>query len=142
MMKQLAVTILIILGAILTGSSAVAQSGFVSYLPLVVVPPDNFVCETFGEAELCAWVSEGEPARGSTVAVYGRLVVGGVPQAGVVMGSEWRYKTTTVRCDAAVANGEGVAMCERGIGQASVGFRVEVTVEMGGHAVVTGFVPR
>lgn len=141
-MRQLALAILAVFGAILTGSSALAQGGFVSYLPLVVVPPDNLVCETFGEAQLCAWVSEGEPTQGSTVGVYGRLVVGGVPQAGVAMGSEWRYRTTTVRCDGAVADGEGVAVCERGIGQAGVGFLVGVTVEMGGYEVVTGFTPR
>ena len=141
-MKQLALTVLIILGAILTGSSAGAQNGFDVFLPLVVTPPDNFVCERAGDgAELCAWVSDGTPSQGQTVVVYGRLIVNGVAVVGEGMASEWRYRTTTARCDTGVTGADGVASCGRGIGNASLGFEVEVVVSIGGYEAVTRFTP-
>lgn len=102
---------------------------------------ENFVCRTTGSTELCAWVSKGSPPQNSTVTVFGRLRMGGVPVAGQPMSTTWSYKSTTVGCSG-VTNSEGVASCSRDIGRATKGYRVNIQVALGGTSVTTWFVPQ
>lgn len=110
--------------------------------PTPVPPPDgdNVVCQSFGSDQLCGWVSNGTPSQYSTVTVYGRLLTGGVGQADQLMETAWHYRTTTSYCEGTTGS-DGIAQCSRSIGGASVGFQVDVDVEIGGHLVTTWFTP-
>jgi hypothetical protein len=101
----------------------------------------NVVCQHSGGAEICAWVAQGNPRQNSTETVYGRLVVGGVPQAGRPMNTTWHYKTTVSSCTG-TTGADGVAACSRSIGRASLGYRVNVDVVIDGYAATTWFVPQ
>jgi hypothetical protein len=112
--------------------------------PTPVPPPSgaNVVCEDFGSAQLCAWVSNGNPARFSTVTVYGRYFINGAPVAGQPMATTWHYATTTPTCNDGVTGPDGIASCARSIGGATSGFQVNVVVEIGGNQVTTWFTPQ
>jgi hypothetical protein len=92
-----------------------------------------------------AWVSNGTPARFSTVTVYGRIHSNGVGIPGVPMHAVWHYRTTSPDCDGQ-SDADGVASCARNIGGASTGHyvRVVVTFTYAGQTYVaeTGFTPQ
>lgn len=106
------------------------------------MPGENVHCQAYGEVEICASVSNANPPRYSNVTVYGRLVINGEPQAGNVMLSTWRYKTTASYCDTGITGPGGLASCERYIGGASAGYPVDIDVIIDGYSVKTGFTPR
>lgn len=114
--------------------------------PTATPPPppqgDNVVCQDFGSQQVCAWVSNGNPPRFSTVTVYGRLLQNGVPVAGQQMLTAWHYLTTTPVCNDGITNSNGEASCSRSIGGATSGFTVNVHVQIGGNTVVTWFTPQ
>jgi phosphatidylserine/phosphatidylglycerophosphate/cardiolipin synthase-like enzyme len=101
---------------------------------------DNLVCQTWDNVQLCGWVSDGTPPQFSTVTVYGRLLVDGVGQAGQLMETAWHYSSTTSYCDG-ITGSNGVAQCSRGISGATIGFQVNVDVEIDGYQVTTWFTP-
>jgi len=100
----------------------------------------NVVCTTNGASQLCAWVSSARPNKSEDITVYGRLIIGGVPQAGQAMQTTWHYKTTTPTCEG-VTGPDGLANCTRDISRATSAFQVEVDVMMGGQSVTTSFTP-
>lgn len=102
----------------------------------------NVVCTASGTTELCAWVSEGTPAQNSDVTVYGRLYSNGSPVAGQPMTTTWNYRTTAPSCDTGATGGDGIASCTRDIGRASIGFRVDINVTLGGLTATTFFTPQ
>jgi len=107
-------------------------------------PPigDNVVCELYGAAEICAWVSNGEPAQYSKVIVYGRLQIDGLPQADMPMISVWHYQSEPKVGQPPRTDMRGTASCERPIGAATVGYQVNVDVEIGGYKATTWFIPQ
>jgi hypothetical protein len=111
--------------------------------PTPAPPPSghNVVCQQFDADELCAWVSNGSPARYSNVTVYGRFYQNGVPVSGLGMSTTWYYRTTTVGCTG-MTNAAGIASCTRSIGQASLGYQVNIVVVIGGRQVTTWFTPQ
>lgn len=102
---------------------------------------DNQVCNTTGNVQICAWVSNGTPDKFSTVVVYGSLRVSGQPQDGHGMTSTWHYRTTTVTCDSGVTGTNGIASCSRSIGNASSDYQVDVVVKILSYQVTTWFIP-
>lgn len=111
--------------------------------PTPVPPPvgHNVVCQQFDADELCAWVSNGSPPRNSNVTVYGRFYQNGVPVSGLGMSTTWYYRTTTVGCTG-MTDAAGTASCMRSIGQASLGYQVNIVVVIGGRQVTTWFTPQ
>ncbi|MCZ7568847.1 MAG: hypothetical protein M5U01_09700 [Ardenticatenaceae bacterium] len=108
------------------------------------VPPpsgDNVVCRQDGAAQLCAWVSDGAPRQYSNLTVYGRLLVNGAGQYGQPMNTTWHYRTTTSACSGTTGS-SGIASCTRGISRATLGYRVDIDVSIGGYQATTWFVPR
>lgn len=108
-----------------------------------IPPPSgaNVVCQTFGEAQLCGWVSNGTPAQYTELTVYGRLLLNGSPQAGQPMTTTWYFRTTTQSCNTGTTDSNGVAGCTRYIAGATAGYQVNVDVSIGGHTVTTWFTP-
>ncbi len=82
---------------------------------------------TVGPTTVSASVSNPSPARYTVVTVYGQLIVRGLPAVGATMTTTWHYKTTTVGCSDTTDN-SGQASCSRGIGNATVGYRVVIEV--------------
>jgi hypothetical protein len=74
-----------------------------------------------------ACVSDPNPAKNSTVTVYGRLVVGGQAISGATMNTTWNYKSTTTTCGG-VSGNDGIASCTKDIGGASKGYTVRIDV--------------
>lgn len=111
--------------------------------PTFPPPPagDNVNCGTNGSAQLCAWVSNGNPVQNSFVTVYGRLYYGGTARSGQPMVATWHYKTTTPICTAPT-DASGVASCFRSIGNATIGQTVTIEVSIGGYVVSTSFTPQ
>lgn len=115
------------------------------------VPPatptgTNVHCRDYaGSIQICAWVSNGTPARYSNVTVYGRLLVAASPVSGAPMHTVWHYKTTTPTEDC-TTGANGIGYCTRNIGGATAGYRVTVNVtitHMGSsYATSTSFTPR
>lgn len=101
---------------------------------------DNEDCRQQGAAQLCAWVSDGSPVQSQEVTVYARLYVGGVPVMGAAVHTAWHYKTTTPTQDC-VTGADGVGACTRNIGRATLGYRVDVDVQVDGVSAETWFVP-
>lgn len=101
----------------------------------------NVVCNNYGASQICAWVSDGTPSRNSTVIVHGRLLIGGIGQMGQMMTATWHYKTTTPTCTGTTGS-TGVASCSRNIGTATLGYRVNITVVIGGNQATTWFIPQ
>jgi hypothetical protein len=109
-----------------------------------VPPPSvaNVACEDLGSTQLCAWVSNANPARFSTVTVYGRYLIDGVPVAGQPMATTWHYKTPTPMCNDGVTGADRIATCARSISGATSGYQVNVVVQIGGNQVTTWFTPQ
>ena len=89
----------------------------------------NVYCRQFNAVQVCAWVSNGSPARYTNVTVYGRLVVGSTPIGGAGVHTIWHYRTTTPTEDC-TTGGDGVGHCTRNIGGAGSGYRVDVDVQI------------
>jgi hypothetical protein len=104
------------------------------------MPGVNVVCNQIANAQICASVSNGTPAQNSNVTVYGRLLIDGVGQPGQVMNTTWHYKTTTFTCSG-TTGANGLAQCTRSIGRASLGFQVNIDVQIGGYTATTWFTP-
>jgi hypothetical protein len=106
-------------------------------------PPSgaNVVCNLNGAAQICAWVSNGTPARYTDVTVYGRLLIANAGQSGQAMNTTWYYKTTTSYCSG-TTDGNGNAACTRYISGASSGYRVNIDVVIGGYSARTWFTPQ
>jgi len=77
----------------------------------------------------------GSSLRGS------RLRINGVGQANQAMNTTWHYKTTTSYCSGTTGS-TGLASCSRNIGNATVGYTVNVDVAIGGYSVTTWFTPQ
>lgn len=111
--------------------------------PTTQPPPAgvNVVCNNYGATQICAWVSHGTPARGTTVTVYGRLLSGGSGVADRTMMATWHYKTTAPTCTDSTG-ASGVASCSRNIGQATPEYKVNIAVVIDGYGATTWFVPQ
>jgi competence protein ComEC len=105
-------------------------------------PPDgaNVRCLSVDAAQICGWVSDGSPARGATVTVYGRLIVDNSPLTGQTMTATWKFKSTASDCSA-ITDAGGVGSCSRSIGSATLGYQVNVTISIAGYSVTTWFTP-
>ncbi len=111
---------------------------------VTVVPPPsgiNVVCNNNGNAQICAWVSNGSPVKYSTVTVYGRLLINGIGASGQTMTATWHYKSTTPTCTGST-NETGNASCSRSIGSATSGYQVNVDVNIAGQSATTWFTPK
>lgn len=106
------------------------------------IPGENVQCNTYGNAEICASVSDATPSQYSYVTVYGQLVINGSAQAGRPMYTTWHYKTTTPTCDGNVTGSGGIASCQRYISGASIGYQVNINVTIDGYSVTTVFTPQ
>jgi competence protein ComEC len=109
--------------------------------PPDAMPSENVQCNTYGNAEICASVSDPNPSQYSYVTVYGRSVINGSAQGGRPMYTTWHYKTTTPTCSGNVTHSGGVASCERYISDADVGYQVNINVTIDGFSVKTAFTP-
>jgi competence protein ComEC len=105
------------------------------------MPGVNIRCTQLGDAQICASVSNGSPAQYSNVTVYGRLTRNGAGQPGQTMTATWHYKTTTSTCTGATGS-DGLASCTRGISRATVGYQVNIDVDIAGYTAQTSFTPR
>jgi len=105
------------------------------------MPGVNVQCSQVGNVEICASVANAFPAQRTTQTVYGRLLINGAGQAGQVMNTTWHYKTTDPTCQG-VTGSNGVAQCSRDIGRATVGYQVNIDVNINGYQVVTWFTPQ
>jgi hypothetical protein len=101
----------------------------------------NMVCTTERNTELCAWVSNTAPEQSSSVTVYGRLLVNGAGQSGETMNTTWNYRTTDSTCNSTTGS-DGVASCSLAIGNATVGFQVNIEVTVDNLTVITWFTPQ
>lgn len=108
--------------------------------PTDPMPGENVQCETYGNAEICASVSDAHPQQHSYVTVYGRLMINNVGQQGKTMTSAWHYKTTTSYCDG-ITNSGGLASCEGFISRATIGYCVAIDVSIGAYNITTSFTP-
>lgn len=103
------------------------------------IPGENIHCNTYGDVEVCASVSNATPTQYSYVTVYGRLVVNGSAQVGKTMYSTWHYKTTTSYCDGNATDEGGIVSCTREISRATKGYQVNINVTIDGYSVTTAF---
>jgi hypothetical protein len=113
-------------------------------VPTPTTPPvlgPNQQCASSGAATLCAWVSNANPAQGSNLTVYAQLLVNGIGQSEQALSTTWHYKSTHPTC-AGTTDGTGLASCVRSIGQASLGYQVNVDVQLCGLSVTTWFTPQ
>jgi hypothetical protein len=124
-----------------TATATPTQTPTATTTPIPTPAGTNVVCNANGAVQICAWVSQGTPSRGSVVTVYGRLLSAGVGQAAQTLTATWHYKTTTASCQGSTGS-SGLASCSRNIGQATVGYRVNVTVVIAGYQATTWFVPQ
>lgn len=130
------------------------QESSLVYLPLILnntssttepnptepMPGENMKCNTIGNAEICASVSNASPKQYSSVTVYGRLTVNGSGQQNKTMNTTWHYKTTTSYCDGPTGS-DGLGSCQRSIGGASIGYQVNIDVSIDGYQTTTSFTP-
>ena len=95
--------------------------------------------------EVSARVSDSSPKRGAVVTVYGQITKDGVGVAGVLMETEWEFRSITVPCDS-TTNSDGVASCSLPILLAAKGQYVTVqvafTYQGQTYRATTGFTPR
>lgn len=110
--------------------------------PLPTPIADNVVCDSIGAAEICAWVSDGEPLQYNQVTVYGRLQIDGIPQVDMPMITRWHFASGLKLGEPPKTDIRGTASCERSIGRATVGRQVDVDVEIGAYQVTTWFTPQ
>ena len=104
------------------------------------MPGQNAVCEQIGHVQICGSVSNATPARYSTVTVYGRYLVHAEGQAGHPMTATWHYRTTSPTCEG-VTDDNGMAQCSRSIGGATIGYQVNIDIQIDGYEVTTWFTP-
>ena len=57
------------------------------------------------------------------------------------MKTTWRYKNSTPNCNSLTGQ-DGVASCNRDISRATKGYKVNISVRIGGYQVTTWFTPR
>jgi hypothetical protein len=107
----------------------------------LTMPGTNVQCNQVGAAQICASVSNGSPTRNSNVTVYGRLLVNGVGQGSQGMTATWHYKSSTPTCTA-TTGADGQASCSRSIESATVGYQVNVNVQIGEYSAQTRFTPQ
>jgi hypothetical protein len=105
------------------------------------LPGKNEQCSSYGDAEICASVSNAAPKQNTNVTVYGRLIINGWAQPEKQMFTTWNYKTTSPTCNDGITNNDGIASCTRGIGRASIGYTVNIKVTIDGYEVTTSFTP-
>jgi hypothetical protein len=110
--------------------------------PITVMPGVNMQCVQDGATEVCASVSHANPTANTTVTVYGRIRVNGIPQSGHQMTTRWHYKSTVSECDSGYTGADGVAQCARSIGRPSSGYEVKVHVTINGLKAITSFTPQ
>ena len=91
-------------------------------------------------SQMCASVSNWAPTRNSNVTGYGRLLVNGVGQGSQGMTATWHYESTTPTCTATTGS-DGIASCTRNISSATVGYQVNVGMQIGGYSTQTWFTP-
>lgn len=103
------------------------------------LPGENLRCNTVGNAQICATISEMTPDKYSWLTVRGRLLVNGIPQPNIQMFTTWHFKTTTSNCNDGVTNIDGIAYCQYYIANAASGFQVNIDVTIGGYSVTTWF---
>src|SRR5687767_12896270 len=75
-----------------------------------------------------ASVDNAMPIQGASVRVTGTLMQAGSPIKDAIMNTSWRYQSTSITCDGARTNSDGVAVCANNIGNATPGFTVVITV--------------
>jgi beta-lactamase superfamily II metal-dependent hydrolase len=109
--------------------------------PLEPLPGQNMQCNTSGQVEICASVSDANPPRYSNVTVNGRLKLNGEPGSGKSMFTTWHYKSTTSYCNDGITGLDGLASCQRDIGGATAGYQVNIEVSIEGYSVTTSFTP-
>ncbi len=110
--------------------------------PMPTMPPGaNVSCNTNLAPQLCAWVIDPNPAKNSTVTVYGQFIMNGITQPGQVMSATWHFKSTTSTCSG-TTDTTGIASCSRAIGSATTGYQVNVDVSIGGYTATTWFTPK
>jgi hypothetical protein len=61
-------------------------------------------------------------------------------QSGQTMNVTWHYKSTTQTCSG-VTDSNGMAQCNRSIGQATIGYQVNLDVSIAGQTITTWFTP-
>ena len=83
---------------------------------------------TSGPYVATASVDNSMPVQKANVRVTGTLMRGGQPVKDAIMNTSWRYQSTTITCDGARTDAEGVALCSNNIGNATPGFTVVITV--------------
>lgn len=106
---------------------------------LVPLPGENLRCNTVGNAQICATISDMTPDKYSWLTVRGRLLIDGVPQENIQMFSTWHFKSTTSHCNDGLTNSDGIAYCQYYISGASSGFQVNIDVSIAGYSVTTWF---
>jgi hypothetical protein len=93
------------------------------------LPPAGCLPETDGAkktmVEVCT--DNTAPAPYSNVAVYGRLVVNGIPANTAKMDTTWNFATAMRACSG-TASGDGVASCTINTGNTSPGYTVVINV--------------
>lgn len=136
------------------------QDGTVNLLDLVLVargigavtpapaplPQPTTAPAPSASAVVSAWVSDATPAQYDYVTVYGQITSAGASVSGVPMHTTWHYCTTTSYGDVTYSRSDGIASCKRSISRATLGYYVEVDVEMTfqgrSYSATTGFTPR
>lgn len=135
-----------------------------SYLPLVLAPENtptptktptvtpaptipgtpsgsNVVCHPSGAAQICAWIDRPLPSQNMAVTVSGRLLINNVGQSNQTMNTTWHYKTVTSYCSG-LTDFTGVASCARTIGRATLGYQVNINVNIAGYGTTTWITPQ
>jgi hypothetical protein len=109
-------------------------------------PPEgaNVVCEQYGAAQMCAWVSEAVVAPDAAVTGYGRLLVNSAPQVGHTMNSVWLSHTRGyLYCNGHLTGPDGVASCTRPAhGWPEPGVNMSIVVHIGQYRATTWFTTR
>lgn len=108
---------------------------------LAPLPGENLRCNTVGNAQICATISDMTPDKYSWLTVRGRLLVNGIPQPNLQMFTTWHFRTTISYCNDGVTNSDGIAYCQYYISGATSGFQVNIDVTIGGYSVTTWFTP-
>lgn len=126
-----------------------------TYLPLILIsehyqeptpppnsaplPGENLQCNTYGNAIICATISNVTPTKYSWLTIRGQLIVNGVPQNNLRMYTTWHFKTTESYCNDGITNEDGIASCRYYISGATSGYKVNINVNIGGYSVTTWF---
>lgn len=94
---------------------------------------------------IAASVTNTSPAQQTEVTVVANFIDNGKPVAGAPMTASWYYKTVTRTCTG-TTNGVGVASCTRYIAGATIGYKVQINIEIAWHGrtytASTSFTPK